>query len=217
MMGVRKNWVGSMALAGLAGLGIPWVPPAIAQSPRVADPLPEFASDLAPESPPQPGARVPPPNREGRSLRDFEVSVSLDKWELITEAAILPTGKGSPESGSGELAQVRFPDSYRYSAGFDLPTFGWVTTDARGVDSVLGINASLGISYKKYFESAIADRFNPAWGVGTLAIALPYATIGGDYQWTSGWYLGGHVGGMIFFYDDVFPFPIGYVSVGYRW
>ncbi len=153
---------------------------------------------------------------DGAALADLEQSIQFNKADFVKEAAILPeTNEGESPTGS-DLAQARFPN-YRYSAGFDLPNFGWVRMNGRGVDSVLGINVGLGVSYKKYFQPAVPGQFTGSWGVGTFALVLPYATIGGDYQWDNGWYAGGNIGAGLYYFDDVVPFPVGYIGVGYRW
>ncbi|MCT7982553.1 hypothetical protein NG796_04530 [Laspinema sp. A4] len=149
-------------------------------------------------------------------LEDLELSIDFNKEDFVREAAILPENTEAQSPSESDLAQARFPN-YRYSAGFDLPNFGWVRMDGEGVDSVLGINLSLGVSYKKYFQPAVPGQFTGSWGVGTLALALPYATIGGDYQWDNGWYAGGNIGAGLYYFDDVIPFPVGYIGVGYRW
>ncbi|MCT7995710.1 hypothetical protein [Laspinema olomoucense] len=149
-------------------------------------------------------------------LEDLELSIDFNKNDFVREAAILPENTEAQSPPESDLAQARFT-SYRYSAGFDLPNFGWVRMDERGVDSVLGINVGLGVSYKKYFQPAVPGQFTGSWGVGTLAVVLPYATIGGDYQWDNGWYAGGNIGAGLYFFDDVIPFPVGYIGVGYRW
>ncbi|AFY82573.1 hypothetical protein [Oscillatoria acuminata] len=148
-------------------------------------------------------------------FEDLELSIDFNKGDFVRGAAILPENEAQSPNAS-DLAQARFPN-YRYSAGFDLPTFGWVRMDGRGVDSVLGINLGLGVSYKKYFQPAVPGQFTGSWGVGTFALVLPYATIGGDYQWDNGWYAGGNIGAGLYYFDDVTPFPVGYIGVGYRW
>ena len=149
------------------------------------------------------------------SLEGLERSIDFNNGDFVRGAAILPENEAQspPES---DLAQARFPN-YRYSAGFDLPNFGWVRMSGRGVDSVLGINVGLGVSYKQYFQPAVPGQFTGSWGVGTFALVLPYATIGGDYQWDNGWFAGANVGGGLYYFDDVTPFPVGYIGVGYRW
>ncbi|WP_367289846.1 hypothetical protein [Laspinema palackyanum] len=150
------------------------------------------------------------------SLEDLELSIDFNKGDFVRGAAILPENTEAQSPSESDLAQARFP-TYRYSAGLDLPNFGWVRMDGPGIDSVLGINVGLGVSYKKYFQPAVPGQFTGSWGVGTLALVLPYATIGGDYQWDNGWYAGGNIGAGLYFFDDVIPFPVGYIGVGYRW
>ncbi|HEY9837857.1 MAG TPA: hypothetical protein V6D27_13290 [Vampirovibrionales bacterium] len=159
---------------------------------------------------------APFPATDPAVLEDLELSIDFNKDDFVRGAAILPENTEAQSPPESNLAQARFPN-YRYSAGFDLPNFGWVRMAGEGVDSVLGINVSLGVSYKKYFQPAVPGQFTGSWGLGTLALALPYATIGGDYQWDNGWYAGGNIGAGLYYFDDVTPFPVGYIGVGYRW
>lgn len=220
-MGVRKKWAGYSAWMILPWLGLLQSLPATAQYPS----LPEQPSvemhwpmDLEAQPTQEDGetgiAQLTETDATG--LEDLELSIDFNKEDFVRGAAILPENNEAQSPDASDLAQARFPN-YRYSAGFDLPTFGWVRMDGRGVDSVLGINLGLGVSYKKYFQPAVPGQFTGAWGIGTLALALPYATIGGDYQWDNGWYAGGNIGAGLYYFDDVIPFPVGYIGVGYRW
>ncbi len=220
-MGVRKKWAGYSALMVLPWLGFQPALPATAQYPS----LPEQPSmemnrpmDLEAEPAQEDGETgiAPLTETEQANLEDLELSIDFNKEDFVRGAAILPENNEAQSPNASDLAQARFPN-YRYSAGFDLPTFGWVRMDGRGIDSVLGINLGLGVSYKKYFQPAVPGQFTGSWGIGTVAVALPYATIGGDYQWDNGWYAGGNIGAGLYYFDDVTPFPVGYIGVGYRW
>lgn len=220
-MGVRKKWAGYIALMVLPGLGIQQALPAMAQYPSFPEqPTVEMnrSMDLEAEPTPEDGETgfVQLPETDVTSLEDLELSIDFNKEDFLRGAAILPENTEAQSPNASDLAQARFPN-YRYSAGFDLPNFGWVRMDGRGVDSVLGINVGLGVSYKKYFQPALPGQFTGSWGVGTFALVLPYATIGGDYQWDNGWYAGGNIGAGLYYFDDVIPFPVGYIGVGYRW
>ncbi|WP_254568349.1 hypothetical protein [Oscillatoria sp. HE19RPO] len=220
-MGVRKKWAGYSALMVLPWLGIQQALPATAQYPS----LPEQPSvemnrpmDLEAQPSQEDGETgiAQLTETERASLEDLELSIDFNKEDFVRGAAILPENNEAQSPNASDLAQARFPN-YRYSAGFDLPNFGWVRMDGRGIDSVLGINVGLGVSYKKYFQPALPGQFTGSWGVGTFALVLPYATIGGDYQWDNGWYAGGNIGAGLYYFDDVTPFPVGYIGVGYRW
>lgn len=219
-MCVRKALVRSTAL--LVVLGLSGALPVNAQTLNSRDRIGEEFNAVSEEVSEQiqDAETVPWPDDSigdrPQSLQDLEVSVTLDRWDLIEGAAIAPASGEPTTPTPSDIAQGRFP-SYRYSAGLDLPNFGWVKMEGRGIDSILGINATLGVSYKKFFQPALADEFNWSWGAGTFALILPYASIGGDYQWDSGWFVGGNVGASIWVFDDFFPFPFGYIGVGYRW
>ncbi len=119
------------------------------------------------------------------------------------------------------LAQRRTStrSKYKYSAGFDTINFGWVKDSNGAISSILGFNLSLGIAYRKYFKPTEDGKFNFSWDVGTILLILPFAGVGADYQWDSGWYVGARalVFPAIFFIDD-FLFPVfPTLSAGYRW
>ena len=108
---------------------------------------------------------------------------------------------------------------YKYSAGLDTINFGWVKDNNGAISSVLGFNISLGVAYRKYFKPTEDGKFNFSWDVGTFLVILPFAGIGADYQWDSGWYVGARalVLPAVFFIDD-FLFPVlPTISGGYRW
>ena len=76
--------------------------------------------------------------------------------------------------------------------GLDLPSIAKVNHNEDGqIVSLLGANIGLGISYKKYFSPLEASKFNPYWGVGTVAIIVPYVQVGADYVMDNGFYIGG--------------------------
>ena len=78
--------------------------------------------------------------------------------------------------------------------GFDFPTIAKVNHNEDGqIVSLLGANVGLGISYKKYFNPVQPNKINPYWGVGTVAILVPYVAVGADYVMDSGLYIGGGV------------------------
>src|SRR5271157_1523985 len=82
------------------------------------------------------------------------------------------------------------------SVGLDAPLVGWlnpnlIDKEPAPVISNLGINWTLGVSYRRYFNPVRTNQFNPYWAAGTLAIIIPYLGIGGDYVWDSGFYFGG--------------------------
>jgi hypothetical protein len=221
-MRVRKNWASYSALVVLPLLGMTQALPATAQYSDFADqPQVETPWTMGPEAQPtgedSETGIVQLTETEDSVLEDLNLSINFNQGDFVKGAAILPEANEAESPNASDLAQARFPN-YRYSAGFDLPNFGWVRMDGRGVDSVLGVNIGLGVSYKKYFQPALPGQFTASWGVGTFGLILPYATIGGDYQWDNGWYVGGNVGGGLYYFgDDVTPFPVGYIGVGYRW
>ena len=219
-MGVRKKLAGYSALMVLPWLGIHQALPATAQYHSLpAQPSVEmhWPMDLEAQPTPEDGETglAQLTETEGTNLEDLELSIDFNKEDFVRGAAILPENEAQSPNAA-DLAQARFPN-YRYSAGFDLPNFGWVRMSGRGVDSVLGVNVGLGVSYKQYFQPAVPGQFTGSWGVGTFALVLPYATIGGDYQWDNGWYAGANIGAGLYYFDDVTPFPVGYIGVGYRW
>ncbi|MFW6422058.1 MAG: hypothetical protein ACOCZX_04435 [Candidatus Bipolaricaulota bacterium] len=67
--------------------------------------------------------------------------------------------------------------------GFSLPTIGWTHYNDRGkIDSLNGINAGLGYSWRGYFGDGVdMGEFNGYWGAGTMAILVPYLEIGTTY------------------------------------
>lgn len=78
--------------------------------------------------------------------------------------------------------------------GFDFPTIAKVNHNEDGqIVSLLGANVGLGISYKKYFKPVEQNKINPYWGVGTVAIIMPYIAVGVDYMIDNGLYIGGGV------------------------
>ena len=121
------------------------------------------------------------------------------------------------------MAQLRERASsrskYKYSAGLDLINFGWVKDENGAISSVLGFNVGLGVGYRKYFKPVKEGEFNFSWDVGTVLLLFPFAGVGADYQWDSGWYAGGRLvvfPATLFIDDFLFPvFPS--LNVGYRW
>lgn len=120
------------------------------------------------------------------------------------------------------LAQRRRTRSfskYKYSAGLDLINFGWVKDNNGAISSVLGFNLGLGVGYRKYFKPTEDGKFNLSYTLGTVLLILPIAGVGVDYQWDSGWYVGGHAFFYPFFlFFDDFVWPVWPALVGgYRW
>ena len=80
------------------------------------------------------------------------------------------------------------------SVGLDAPLVGWLNPnliDKSGpIISNLGVNYGLGVSYRRYFNPVQTNQFNTYWGVGTVALIIPYLGIGGDYVRDNGFYLG---------------------------
>jgi hypothetical protein len=78
----------------------------------------------------------------------------------------------------------------------------------------------LGIGYRKYFKPVKEGQFNFSWDVGTILLLFPFAGVGADYQWDSGWYVGARAlffPGVLFI-DDFFFWPVfPTLSAGYRW
>ena len=74
----------------------------------------------------------------------------------------------------------------------DFPAVGGVKHASRNgrITSAFGVNLGLGISYKGYFNPVRTNRFNPWWGIGTVALIVPYVGIGVDYVWDNGFYAG---------------------------
>ena len=105
---------------------------------------------------------------------------------------------------------------YKYTAGWDYVTFGWVKDTNGAISSTIGINivyGGLGFGYKKYFKPTRDGKINWNFGLHTLLLILPGFSIGADYQWEQGWYAGASV------YSNLawlfIPFPI--LQGGYRW
>ena len=81
------------------------------------------------------------------------------------------------------------------SIGLFVPMISWNNPnwiDKQGGQKIsdLGINAALGVTYRRFFEPVSTNKFNPYWAAGTGAILFPYLGIGVDYVWDSDWYLG---------------------------
>jgi hypothetical protein len=124
--------------------------------------------------------------------------------------------------GDNAIAQrrTRTRSKYKYSAGLDTINFGWVKDDNGSISSILGFNLGLGIGYRKYFKPVKEGQFNFSWDVGTILLLFPFAGVGADYQWDSGWYVGARAlffPGVLFI-DDFFFWPVfPTLSAGYRW
>jgi len=149
------------------------------------------------------------------TLGTLSVKNDLDFSDIAGDTADLDS--------NSTVAQLRNRAStrskYKYSAGFDLINFGWVKDENGAISSVLGFNVGLGVGYRKYFKPVKEGEFNFSWDVGTILLLFPFAGVGADYQWDSGWYAGGRllVFPAVFFIDD-FLFPVfPSLNVGYRW
>lgn len=90
--------------------------------------------------------------------------------------------------------------------GLDAPLVGWLNPNWVNKEantetiSNLGINWGLGVSFRKYFNAVKTNQFNPYWEAGTVLVIIPYLGIGGDYVWSSGFYLGG---GLIWLLPEI--------------
>ena len=103
---------------------------------------------------------------------------------------------------------------YKYTAGFDFVSFGWVKDRNGAISSTIGFNIwGLGFGYKKYFKPAQDGKFNLNFGVHTIALIIPGVSIGVDYQWEQGWYLGAAAFSNLAFLFIPLPTVVG----GYRW
>lgn len=114
--------------------------------------------------------------------------------------------------------RTRSGSKYKYSAGFDIMNFGWVKDNNGVIDSILGFNLALGVGYKKYINPKGAGNFNFGWQVGTVFLVFPLVGGFAEYQWDSGWYVGGSVNffPVFAFTSDLF-FPLPAIIGGYRW
>jgi hypothetical protein len=151
---------------------------------------------------------------EGESLETSTVKSTLDFSDISQEVTEL--------HGADVVAQrrTRTRSKYKYSAGLDTINFGWVNDDNGAISSILGFNLGLGIGYRKYFKPVQEGKFNFSWDVGTVLLLFPFAGVGADYQWDSGWYVGARAlffPGVLFI-DDFFWWPVWpTLSGGYRW
>ena len=85
--------------------------------------------------------------------------------------------------------------------GLYLPSIAKVNHNENGqIVSLFGANLGIGISYKKYFQPVETNKFNPCWGVGTIAIIVPYVAVGADYVMDNGFYIGG---GLVYLAHEV--------------
>ncbi len=104
------------------------------------------------------------------------------------------------------LSLALFAESKDFSTlntqiGFDFPTVAKVNHNESGeIVSLLGANMGLGISYKRYFQPLQPNKINPYWGVGTIAILVPYVAVGVDYAMDNGFYIGG---GLVYLAPEV--------------
>jgi len=79
----------------------------------------------------------------------------------------------------------------KFSVGFDMPTYAWVTANENGdVLSVLGVNAGLGISYRSYFQPLAPQSGSAYWEAGTILLLDPYIGGGYDYRMSDSIYAG---------------------------
>lgn len=83
---------------------------------------------------------------------------------------------------AGESISYKFKPSFNYIVGFDLPNFGWAEKNPQNeIIGFSGFNLGFGYSEKNYFQPYEFHKFNTFWGWGTVALIIPYFTIGGDY------------------------------------
>lgn len=150
-------------------------------------------------------------------LETLKVSVTFSSQDLFNENAEQDSQQ-TPESRVPLVAQGRRSlEDYDYSAGLDLPTFGWTLKRDGSIKSVIGLNPTLGFSYRTYFQPVERKKFNWSFDFGTLGLALPYAAIGGDYQSEGSFYIGLHVGGAsLWYFEDLGLIPFGWLSLGGR-
>jgi len=75
----------------------------------------------------------------------------------------------------------------------DLPLISAVhhDKDTKEIVSFTGVNSTLGITHRQFFEPVKPDAWNVHWDIGTILLIIPYAGIGADYIWSNGWYVGG--------------------------
>lgn len=167
---------------------------------------------------------------ENTSIEDYSsLYSSLTKEKTLDTSTVKNTLNFSDLSqeateleGDNAIAQrrTRTRSKYKYSAGLDTISFGWVKDDNGSISSILGFNLGLGIGYRKYFKPVKEGQFNFSWDVGTILLLFPFAGVGADYQWDSGWYVGARAlffPGVLFI-DDFFFWPVfPTLSAGYRW
>ena len=107
---------------------------------------------------------------------------------------------------------------YKYSAGFDIITFGWVKDNNGVIDSIFGFNIGLGVGYKKFINPKGANNFNFGWQVGTVFLIIPIVGGFAEYQWDEGWYVGASVNFLpVFAFTNSLYYPIPLLTAGYRW
>jgi len=129
------------------------------------------------------------------------------------------------ESDTGEfdlLSQRRTRSSlakYKYSAGFDIINFGWVKDTNGVIKSILGLNITLGVGYKRFINPKGAGNFNFGWQIGTFFLVIPIVGGFAEYQWDEGWYVGASVNIFpVAFFTSDFLFPVfPSLAAGYRW
>jgi len=83
----------------------------------------------------------------------------------------------------------------------EMSAISFLHQDAnKQVTSFTGVNWSLGITHRMYFEPVKVNEINMSWEIGTWALIIPYIGAGGDYVWDNAWYAG-----IGLFY--IFPYP----------
>jgi hypothetical protein len=58
------------------------------------------------------------------------------------------------------------------------------------MESTLGLNCFLGITFKQYFKPVRYKAWNPFWHGGTVIGLIPFLGIGADYFWDDTIYFG---------------------------
>jgi len=108
-------------------------------------------------------------------------SLILLPGSYASEATSSSTANSNVKAVSTSQTQGTYT---QFHMGLDTILLGSITRKSNGVpDHLWGLNAALGLGYRKYFGSNNQLRgWHPYWEIGTWLVILPYAGIGTEYS-----------------------------------
>lgn len=106
----------------------------------------------------------------------------MKKTVIILVASVVALSMAPAAFAQTDYSRQFYPETDMV-VGFSFPTIGSTQYNQYGrIDSLTGINAGLGYSWRNYFGDGVEMReWNGYLGAGTVAILVPYFEFGTTY------------------------------------